>query len=114
MEYPEVIGRVASNLEADIYVYAGGINQGIEHSFNECVKKNKTAKSVVLILTTLGGSADAAYQMVRSLQNHYQDGKFTLFVPSLCKSAGTLIALGASSIVMLDMAELGPPPHHQV
>ena len=33
---------------------------------------------------------------------------FRLCVPSLCKGAGTLIALGADEIIMSDTAELGP------
>ena len=61
---------------------------------------------VLFLLTTDGGSADAAYRIGRCLQQRYT--KVSLFVDSFCKSAGTLIALGADEIVMADAAELGP------
>jgi Serine dehydrogenase proteinase len=38
----------------------------------------------------------------------YSGGKFILAVSTFCKSAGTLLALGANEIVMTDSAELGP------
>jgi hypothetical protein len=61
-----------------------------------------------LLLTTNGGSADSAYRITRCLQHSYRNGKVILFVDTYCKSAGTLIALGADEIVMSDLAELGP------
>ena len=38
----------------------------------------------------------------------YAQGNFYLFTNSLCKSAGTLIALGADILIMTDHAEFGP------
>jgi hypothetical protein len=58
------------------------------------------------MLTTNGGSADAAYRIARQLQSNYE--KVTLFVHSVCKSAGTLVALGCHEVVMSDLAEMGP------
>ena len=60
------------------------------------------------MLTTCGGSGDSAYRIARCLQRSYRDGEFILFVDSLCKSAGTLIALGSDQIIMSDGSELGP------
>lgn len=34
--------------------------------------------------------------------------RFTLFVSGLCKSAGTLVAVGAHELIMSDYGELGP------
>ena len=47
-----------------------------------------------------------AYQIARILQTIAY--RFYLCVPSRCKSAGTLIALGASEIFMPSVSELGP------
>ena len=60
------------------------------------------------MLTTLGGSPDTAYRMARCLRKTYHDGKFVVFVDTLCKSAGTLITLAADELVMSDNAHLGP------
>lgn len=44
--------------------------------------------------------------MGRGLQHSYE--KFTVLLAGRCKSAGTLIVLGAHEIVMTNHAELGP------
>jgi hypothetical protein len=62
---------------------------------------------VLLILTTNGGDADAAYKIARHLKRCYDT--FTLAVFGMCKSAGTILALGADEIVMSGQrGELGP------
>ena len=60
------------------------------------------------MLTTFGGDLEAAYRITRCIQSRYSLGEFILFTDGYCKSAGTLIALGADRIVMTDHAELGP------
>jgi hypothetical protein len=55
---------------------------------------------------TEGGDADAAYRIARSFQDHYE--RFICIVPGYCKSAGTLILIGAHELVMTDFGELGP------
>lgn len=62
----------------------------------------------MVYLTTLGGSADTAYRMARCLQSAYGSGRVTVYVLLFCKSAGTLIAIGAHDLVMADDSELGP------
>ncbi|NJK36080.1 MAG: hypothetical protein HC919_14710, partial [Oscillatoriales cyanobacterium SM2_2_1] len=62
--------------------------------------------NVILVATTFGGDPDAAYRMARFLQQQYD--RFTLCVFGFCKSAGTLLAIGADEIVMSNFGELGP------
>ena len=59
-----------------------------------------------LILATHGGSANSAYRIARFFHSFYT--KFTVLTFSYCKSAGTLLALGAHRFIMADFAELGP------
>ena len=59
-----------------------------------------------MILVTRGGDAGAAYRIARLLQTKYTN--FALCVPSICKSAGTLVATGAHQLVVSDEGELGP------
>jgi hypothetical protein len=59
-----------------------------------------------MILVTRGGDPDVAYRIARCIQNHYE--KFTVCVSGICKSAGTLLALGANELAFSDHGELGP------
>ncbi|HEY9688185.1 MAG TPA: hypothetical protein V6C52_14520 [Coleofasciculaceae cyanobacterium] len=63
-------------------------------------------KNVLLILVTPGGDPNVAYRLARFLQKHF--ARFTLFVTGPCKSAGTLVALGAHELIFGDFGELGP------
>lgn len=54
-------------------------------------------------MVTEGGSADVGFRISRCLQACYKN--FTAVVPGWCKSAGTLVCVGASD---LQIGELGP------
>ncbi len=69
---------------------------------NDMVKR----KNVVLILVTYGGSPHIAYRIARCLQQRYE--RVTVFISGVCMSAGTLITLGATDIIMSDHGRLGP------
>lgn len=61
-----------------------------------------------LLLHTGGGIIDAAEKLMGMLQRHVDSGQLRVIVPDFAKSAGTLMVLGADSVVMSDMSELGP------
>ena len=69
-----------------------------------CARKKRP--NVFLILATEGGNADAAFRIARCLQETYKT--FTAVVPGWCKSAGTLVCIGAYDLVIGDLGELGP------
>lgn len=89
----------------DIYIYAGQINLAGYHAICDQIKKRQSDKAL-LVLGTPGGDPHAGFRIARALQHAY--GEFSLLVPRYCKSAGTLIAIGAKTIYMADMSELGP------
>lgn len=96
--------------KVDIFIYSGGINrQGYQHLCN--ILNNEPpengAQEALLILGTSGGDADAAFRIARALHHHYPKG-FGLLIPGYCKSAGTLIAIGAKALIIADEGELGP------
>ena len=71
----------------------------------------------MLMLATRGGDASVAYRVGRAFQEFYKSGDnggrgcdapFTVFIPTLCKSAGTILAIAASKVIMSELAELGP------
>lgn len=101
----DTVRAVSEAYDADIYVYSAGIDHigfgKLIGSFPESPRKNG-----LLIMTTSGGTANAAYQIARFMQNSYE--RFLLFIPAFCKSAGTLVAVGANRLIMTPFSELGP------
>lgn len=89
----------------DILLYSGLIDYA---GYSSLVKTCETTKNenVVLILNTVGGNPDAAYKIAKHLQHRYK--KFTLLIACFCKSAGTLIAIGANELIFAEGGELGP------
>jgi len=125
----EKIDRYAEKMDADIVICAGPINPGDdEYIIKECEKRqgeNQLRRNIFLILMTHGGDPNAAYRIGRCFQEAYkakQDsietgssvqpetkgGEFSVLLDGYCKSAGTLICLGANSLFMSDNAQLGP------
>jgi hypothetical protein len=98
---------VSDHFDADVIIYNGSLDSGDDHTFLKVsvARKNKR-KNVLLVLTTPGGEAHSAYRIARYLQNNYQ--KFSVFVPGWCKSAGTLLAIGAHEIIIGELGQLGP------
>lgn len=89
----------------DVITYSGEINVNGYESVCETLGQKK-GDSALLILSTPGGDPHAGFRIARALQHAY--GEFTALVPRHCKSAGTLVVIGASTLFMDDMSELGP------
>lgn len=99
--------EISAELKADILLINSGIDGGIDRDMIKLVIERKARQQdVLLILTTEGGSADAAFRMARCLQSCYR--RYTAVVPGWCKSAGTLICIGAHNLLIGDLGELGP------
>jgi hypothetical protein len=98
--------RISNKFNADLFLYSGQISAAYCDAFCKLLSKDKNRENLVMILCTLGGDINSAYRMVRHIQRLYP--KFTLYCLGICKSAGTLIALGADAIRMSQLAELGP------
>jgi hypothetical protein len=85
------------------------ISRTIDRSLHEdltVLMKDRVHEKCTLFLTTLGGSADAAYRIARCLRHHYNHVR--VVIPSFCKSSGTLILIAANEIAIGDLGELGP------
>lgn len=107
-QIPPALLRAITEIEADdvdTLIYSGRISY---EGFDSVVAKAPPArrKNVLIVLVTLGGDADAAYRIVRFLRRAY--ARVSVYVPSLCKSAGTLICIGAHEVVISETGELGP------
>lgn len=78
--------------------------------------ENSDKDNIDIVLHTMGGHADAAFQLGYMMQKYVEDleskkGKkirLNVIVPRSAKSAGTLLALCADCIVLTRLSELGP------
>lgn len=101
------IQRLAMEKDANIFLVSGPIYYPLADSLIETLDRvEKTRSNAIVFLCTGGGDPDAAFIIARTLKKRYK--KFSLYISGLCKSAGTLIALGADEIVMGSKGELGP------
>ena len=98
--------QLAESTNSDILLFSGGIERPYDDRLLDLLASMKKRENVILFLCTRGGNADAAYRMARGLQQNYK--RFTVVVAGRCKSAGTLLVIGAHEIAMTDHAELGP------
>ena len=88
-------------------MYFGEISRyGYDELSNILVQREKPSKKACLILCTYGGNPDAGYRMSRALRHHYES--LDILVPDVCKSAGTLMCIGADRLIIGDRGELGP------
>jgi hypothetical protein len=98
--------RVAAELDADVLFCNSDIDRPLDFDvINLCCGRQRR-QNVMLILVTNGGDPDAAFRIARCLQSKYE--RFYFYITGYCKSAGTLIALGAHDLIFGNMGELGP------
>lgn len=100
---------IAARLNAVVFLYSGYIDQRGYGSLISAMAPSDDRPhrpNAVLFLTTYGGIASQAYRIARIIQATYES--FVLCVASICKSSGTLIALGANQIMMNEISEIGP------
>lgn len=93
------------NESCDFYIINGPVNEQMENSVTD-VLRCPTCDSCAIFLTTYGGFADIAYRVMRFFQIKYKCVK--VVVSGQCKSAGTIMAIGADELYMSETAELGP------
>ncbi|MFN4367274.1 MULTISPECIES: S49 family peptidase domain-containing protein [Acinetobacter] len=96
--------------DVDTIYYIGEISRNGYTQITKTCKQLKTVKDnkkAVLFLLTFGGNPHMGFRIARALQHYYSDG-FSVVIPSSCKSAGTLISIGAKELIIADEGELGP------
>lgn len=95
-----------------LIAYIGGpdslIDRGDTAYFADLLHGISPNTALDLMLHTGGGDIDAAEKLMSILQMRVGVGFLRVIVPDFAKSAGTLMAIGADTIVMGDTSELGP------
>lgn len=99
--------ELADAMDADILIYNYEVMSPHDFYFlGHLTGRKNRRKNVILFLVTEGGSADSGYRMMRALQSAY--ARVSVVVAGWCKSAGTLMCIGAHELYMGYLAELGP------
>ena len=92
-------------------IYAGEINgEGVDKVISgvvgEWADSDVEPVNASLLLTTVGGDSHQAFRMITTLHAFFEEVDVVVF--GRCKSAGTLVAIGATSLAMHLTGELGP------
>jgi hypothetical protein len=116
---PEAFVRTIQELEATLsmpvwlYFHEHGgegkfdeVSHEVQKAFWVSRAQMEPNKPIALLIDSPGGYSKAAYQTAMSIRRHC--GSFTAVIPRYAKSAATLLALGASEIILNTDAELGP------
>src|ERR1700735_709721 len=91
------------------FVYFSQLDQEINHTDPDDISEilqGLSRKSADFFIQTPGGSVDATEKMISVLRHYLND--YRVIVPSWAKSAGTVISLSSSTIVLGLNSELGP------
>lgn len=112
----ELIREIQSKEGNCLLCYICGPHSSIHRDdvvfFVDLVHNVRRGSNIDLLLHTGGGDIDAAEKLINLLRDWVQEenvrGRLRVIVPDYAKSAGTLMAIGADTIVMSDTSELGP------
>jgi membrane-bound ClpP family serine protease len=105
-EATAIMQRIVPAADTDILLFNGPIERPRDRRLIKLLTKRSCRPNLLMILVTNGGDPDAAYRIARSIQDHYK--KFTVCIPGICKSAGTLLLLGAHELAFSENGEIGP------
>lgn len=110
-ERQELIRSINDHEETHLICYVAGANTQINRDdvigLVDLLHNVDTGKPVDLLLHTCGGDVDACEKLVALIRAKVGEGQFRVIVPDLAKSAGTLLALAANTVIMSDSSELG-------
>ena len=107
-----IIKRIQRKTERTLICYVSGDECVIDAEdtmpFIDLLHNVPSGCNLDLLLHTTGGGIDAAEKLIEMMRSRVETGELRIVVPDFAKSAGTLMVLGADSVVMSDMSELGP------
>lgn len=104
----DTLVKYCTETDTDILMFNGAIGDsvGITNGFVDFILGRPHRKNCMLFVTTYGGDANWAYKIYKALKTTYDD--YDVVICGYCKSAGTLITLGARQLFFSDVGEIGP------
>lgn len=109
----QILIREIETANPKLLCYVAGLKAPVDRAdtlgFVDMLHNVTAGEPIDLMLHTPGGDVDAAEKLITLLRSMVgEHGQLRIIVPDFAKSAGTLMALGANTIVMSDSSELGP------
>ena len=108
----QLIREIQRETGSALLCYVGGAGTSVSRDdavfFGDLLHNVPRGEPIDLLLHTGGGDIDAAEKIMSMLSDAAGIATLRVIVPDYAKSAGTLMALGANSIMMSDSSELGP------
>jgi hypothetical protein len=98
-----------SHFDADAVFYYGVISAAYDKLFRDFIETLAAEgkhKRLLVLLNTVGGSAETVEKMVRIIRFHYEEIYFV--VPDFAMSAGTILCMSGDKIFMDYSSSLGP------
>lgn len=110
----ELIKKIEEQTNSKILVYVTGDRMGLETRISSDVitfiykhlDQIKHAQKINLLIYTTGGITISGFGIVNMIREYCEE--FGIIIPFKCMSTGTLMALGANSIIMSKMGHLSP------
>lgn len=107
-----LIKEIEERTSRKLLCYVGGNEAEIERDdtvgFVDLLHNIPKDAKIDLVLHTIGGDIDVAEKLIKMVQARAGGAQnIRVIVPDFAKSAGTLMSLGADSIMMSDSSELG-------
>jgi hypothetical protein len=107
----ELIRRIESDFGRRLICYVSGRSATIDRDdtagFMELLHNLQPEEDIDLLIHTRGGDVDAAEKILSLVQATVGSRKLRMIIPEFAKSAGTLMVLGADTLLMSDSSELG-------
>lgn len=98
----QALTRIVTTSNADVMLFNAPIERHRDRKMIRMCHRETRRPNLILLLVTEGGDPDAAYRIARTLQNRYE--RFSCLISGYCKSAGTLLLLGAHELFSRSMA----------
>jgi ATP-dependent protease ClpP protease subunit len=106
-ELQEMLGAPVISYMANIsHPHSAMYQPDVDAMVNFIQYYSKKAERIYLIIESPGGDVNVAVKLVKILRAVFPEG-FSVIVPSVAKSAATMLVLGADEIVVGSSSELG-------
>ena len=102
----QALRRIVLAQNTDVLIMNAPIERHRDRRLIAKCSQRQCRPNLLLLLVTEGGNPDVAYRIARCIQDRYEN--FTCLVSGFCKSAGTLVLLGANELAFSDHGEIGP------
>ncbi len=110
----EILRKIEQRRDSKAILYVTGDRPGLETQIHQEVydyfvnilDEIGVVNKISLVLYTRGGNTLAAWSIVNLIRQFCEE--FEVIIPNKAQSAGTLISIGANTIVMTKQATLGP------